>query len=211
MFSGIVEELGAVARNAITAEGRLAVRAHAVLRDVAIGDSIAVNGCCLTVVEGGDREFVADVMPETARRTNLGALQAGDAVNLEAALRVGDRIGGHMMSGHVDGVGAVASLAPEANMVVARVEAPAEVLPYVVAKGCIAVDGISLTVVDVDQRGFTVALIPHTLEVTRAGLWQPGSVVNLEADLVAKYVEKGLAAYATASQAAGTPSAPGRD
>src|SRR5260221_14164144 len=139
MFSGIVEELGAVARNAIESEGRLAVTADTVLRDVAIGDSIAVNGCCLTVVEAGEGQFVADVMPETARRTNLGALQPGDVVNLEAALRVGDRIGGHMMSGHVDAVGVVASLSPEANMVVVRVEAPPSVLAYVVAKGCIAV------------------------------------------------------------------------
>lgn len=196
MFSGIVEELGSVACNAIEAEGRLQVAAHSVLRDVAIGDSIAVNGCCLTVIETDGQGFVADVMPETARRTNLGALQPGDAVNLEAALRVGDRIGGHMMSGHVDAVGVVAALASEANMVVVRVDAPESVLRYVVEKGCIAVDGISLTVVAVDAAGFTVALIPHTLEVTRAGGWQPGSRVNLEADLVAKYVEKGLAAYA---------------
>jgi len=212
MFSGIVEELGAVARNAIDSEGRLTVSADAVLRDVAIGDSIAVNGCCLTVVEAAGGRFVADVMPETARRTNLGALQPGDPVNLEAALRVGDRIGGHMMSGHVDAVGVVTALAPEGNMVVVHVEAPESVLAYVVAKGCVAVDGISLTVVDVDAGGFSVALIPHTLEVTRAGRWQPGSRVNLEADLVAKYVEKGLAAYAAhATQAAGTPSAPGRE
>jgi riboflavin synthase len=200
MFSGIVEELGSVARNAIDAEGRLHVVAQSVLQDVAIGDSIAVNGCCLTVVDADGEGFVADVMPETARRTNLGALRPGDAVNLEAALRVGDRIGGHMMSGHVDAVGVVASLAPEANMVEVRVDAPESVLRYVVEKGCVAVDGISLTVVAVDDGGFTVALIPHTLEVTRAGQWQPGSRVNLEADLVAKYVEKGLAAYAAGRQ-----------
>lgn len=206
MFSGIVEELGSVARNAIEGEGRLEVTAQAVIRDVAIGDSIAVNGCCLTVVASDGEGFVADVMPETARRTNLGALRPGDPVNLEAALRVGDRIGGHMMSGHVDGVGSVVSLSPEGNMVVVRVDAPDTVLRYVVEKGCVAVDGISLTVVDVDAAGFTVALIPHTLEVTRAGRWQAGSRVNLEADLVAKYVEKGLAAYA-----AGTAAPPGQD
>jgi riboflavin synthase len=203
MFSGIVEELGEVARNAVAEEGRLEVTARQVVRDVAIGDSIAVNGCCLTVVSASDARFVADVMPETARRTNLGALRAGDAVNLEAALRVGDRIGGHMMSGHVDGVGVVRSLEPEGNMVVVRVDAPAPVLRYVVEKGCIAVDGISLTVVDVGPEHLSVALIPHTVEVTRAGRWRPGTVVNLEADLVAKYVEKGLSAYA------GTPAEPG--
>jgi len=205
MFSGIVEELGAVARNAIDGEGRLEVAAQAVLRDVAVGDSIAVNGCCLTVVSADGVGFVADVMPETARLTNLGALRPGDPVNLEAALRVGDRIGGHMMSGHVDGVGRVAALQPEGNMVMVRVEAPAAVLRYVVPKGCVAVDGTSLTVVDVDASGFTVALIPHTMQVTRAGQWQPGTVVNLEADLVAKYVEKSLTAYS-----AGTPAEPGR-
>lgn len=208
MFSGIVEEMGAVVRNAIDGEGRLHVAAQAVVRDVAIGDSIAVNGCCLTVIASDAEGFVADVMPETARRTNLGALQPGDVVNLEAALRVGDRIGGHMMSGHVDGEGVVASLVPEGNMVVVRVDAPEPVLRYVVEKGCIAVDGISLTVVSVDAAGFTVAVIPHTLEVTRAGRWQAGSRVNLEADLVAKYVEKGLAAYAAGTPA--PPAPPGR-
>jgi riboflavin synthase len=205
MFSGIVEELGTVSRNAIAGEGRLEVAAREVVRDVAVGDSIAVNGCCLTVVSAGGDGFVADVMPETARRTNLGALQPGDAVNLEAALRVGDRIGGHMMSGHVDAVGRVVSLQPEGNMVVVRVAAPAAVLRHVVEKGCVAVDGTSLTVVDVDAESFTVALIPHTMRVTRAGRWQPGTAVNLEADLVAKYVEKSLAAHA-----AGTPREPGR-
>jgi riboflavin synthase len=207
MFSGIVEELGTVARNAIDGEGRLEIAAQTVVRDVAAGDSIAVNGCCLTVVLATAESFVADVVPETARRTNLGALRPGDPVNLEAALRVGDRIGGHMMSGHVDGVGRIAALQPEANMVVVRVEAPTLVLRYVVPKGCVGVDGCSLTVVEVDGGGFTVALIPHTMQVTRAGRWQPGTAVNLEADLVAKYVEKGLAAYAagTAAQPGPTP------
>ena len=204
MFSGIVEEMGSVAGNDIDRAGRLRVAARTVVADVAIGDSIAVNGCCLTVIDADAGGFTADVVPESARRTNLGELQPGDPVNLEAALRAGERIGGHMMSGHVDAVGIVASLTPEGNMVVVRVDAPPEVLRYVVEKGCIAVDGISLTVVGVDAAGFTVALIPHTLAVTRAGRWRPGSRVNLEADLVAKYVEKGLAAYA-----AGTPEAPG--
>jgi riboflavin synthase len=206
MFSGIVEELGAVARNAIDGSGRLEIAAREVLRDVSIGDSIAVNGCCLTVVSAIDGGFVADVMPETARRTNLGALQSGDAVNLEAALRMGDRIGGHMMSGHVDAVGRVAALTPEANAVVVRIEAPEPVLRYVVAKGCVAVDGISLTVVDVGAAWFTVSLIPHTMAVTRAGQWHPGSVVNLEADLVAKYVEKGLSPYAGTAERPGQQS-----
>lgn len=193
MFSGIVEELGTVRRNAIAGEGRLDVAARAVVRDVAVGDSIAVNGCCLTVVTAGDEGFTADVMPETARCTNLGALQPGDAVNLEAALRMGERVGGHMVTGHVDAVGSVEACDREDNAVVVRIAAPPAVLRHVVEKGCVAVDGISLTVVDVGDVAFTVSLIPHTLQVTRAGAWRPGSAVNLEADLIAKYVEKGLA------------------
>jgi riboflavin synthase len=204
MFSGIVEELGVVARNAVDTEGRLQLAAREVLRDVAVGDSIAVNGCCLTVASADEGGFVADVMPETARRTNLGALRQGDPVNLEAALRLGDRIGGHMISGHVDAVGRVAGLSPEANAVVVRIEAPPGVLRYVVEKGCIAIDGISLTVVDVLAGAFTVSLIPHTMAVTRAGRWQPGTVVNLEADLVAKYVEKGLTPYARTAERPGS-------
>jgi riboflavin synthase len=193
MFSGIVEELGAVERNAIVEEGRLHIAARTVLSDVAVGDSIAVNGCCLTVVGFGDGGFVADVMPETARRTNLGALHPGEAVNLEAALRMGDRVGGHMVTGHVDAAGVVAECTRDDNAVLVRVEAPVEVLRYVVEKGCVAVDGISLTVVSVDNASFTVSLIPHTMAVTVAGRWASGSAVNLEADMVAKYVEKGLA------------------
>jgi riboflavin synthase len=196
VFSGIVDELGTVARNAIEDGGRLHVDAHEVLRGAAVGDSIAVNGCCLTVVSAGDAGFVADVMPETARRTNLGGLRPGDTVNLEAALRMGARIGGHMVSGHVDAVGTVGDVAREGNAAVVRVDAPAAVLRHVVEKGCIAVDGISLTVVDVDASSFSVSLIPHTLSATVAGGWRPGSRVNLEADLVAKYVEKGLSPYA---------------
>jgi riboflavin synthase len=193
MFSGIVEEVGRVARNAVEDQGRLHVEATQVLRDVRVGDSIAVNGCCLTVVGAGDGGFVADVMPETARRTNLGALRAGDAVNLEASLRLGDRIGGHMVSGHVDAVGSVAAQSDDGNATVVRIAAPPELLRYVVEKGSVAVDGISLTVVCVDEASFTVSLIPHTLAATVAGLWRPGARVNLEADILAKYVEKGLA------------------
>jgi riboflavin synthase len=201
MFSGIVEELGAVARNAIHGEGRLQIAAREVARDVAVGDSIAVNGCCLTVVAADAEGFTADVMPETARRTNLGALRAGDTVNLEAALRLGERVGGHMMSGHVDAAGRVLALTPEGNAVVASIEAPPEVLRHVVEKGSVGIDGISLTVVSVFDSWFTVSLIPHTMAVTTAGRWREGSQVNLEADLVAKYVEKGLAAYARTGQA----------
>jgi riboflavin synthase len=201
MFSGIVEEVGTVAGNAINAEGRLHVAAREAVRDVQVGDSIAVNGCCLTVADVEDGGFVADVMPETGRRTNLLGLRQGDVVNLEAALRLGERIGGHMMSGHVDACGRVVALTPEGNAVVVRIAAPSDVLRYVVEKGSVGVDGISLTVVAVLDGSFTVSLIPHTMAVTTAGGWQAGSEVNLEADLVAKYVEKGLAPYARSGRA----------
>jgi len=198
MFTGIVQAVGRIAAAEKRGDGlRIALDIGVRdVADVAVGDSIAVNGCCLTVVAESGAGFVADVMPETARRTNLGALQAGDAVNLEAALRMGDRIGGHMVTGHIDAVGLVAACAREANAVLVRVEAPVEVLRYVVEKGCVAVDGISLTVVSVDAASFTVSLIPHTMAVTVAGRWAPGSTVNLEADMVAKYVERGLTPYA---------------
>ena len=196
MFSGIVEELGTVAENAIAARGRLRVGASAVVRDVAVGDSIAVNGCCLTVVEASSDGFIADVMPETARRTNLGALGAGSPVNLEAALSYGERVGGHMVSGHIDAIGTVTDTRTEDNAVWTTISAPDEVLRHVVPRGCVAVDGISLTVVDVHADAFTVSLIPHTVRSTTARSWAPGTQVNLEADLVARYVERGLAVYA---------------
>lgn len=195
MFSGIVEELGSVASNAIVAEGRLHIAAHSAVEGVRVGDSIAVNGCCLTVSElpaGGG--FAADVMPETASRTNLGELRPGDAVNLEAAMRYGARVGGHMLTGHVDAVGEVLSLRREGNAVWVEIGAPPSVARYLVEKGCVAVDGISLTVVGALPDRFTVSLIPLTLSATTAGRWSAGSPVNLEADLLAKYVSRGLEA-----------------
>lgn len=205
MFSGIVAELGSVRANAVSRDGRLAIHADGVLRGVALGDSIAVNGCCLTVVEVGDAGFTADVMPETARRTTLGALAAGDPVNLEAALAYGDRVGGHMVSGHIDAVGTVLERVVEGNAVRVDIAAPRDVSRYVVPQGCVAVDGISLTVVSVSDERFTVSLIPHTVGVTTARGWTPGARVNLEADLMAKYVDNGLRAYApSAAPGAGT-------
>jgi riboflavin synthase len=195
VFSGIVEELGSVARNAIAAEGRLEIAATSVLDDVRVGDSIAVNGCCLTVVAANESGFVADVMPETAHRTNLGALKAGDVVNLEAAMRYGERVGGHMVTGHIDAVGSVLSVRRDGNALWVSVGAPEVVTRFVVEKGCVAVDGISLTVVDALVDRFTVSLIPHTVSVTTARDWVVGSRVNLEADLIAKYVERGVAAW----------------
>ena len=200
MFSGIVEELGRVDRNAIATEGRLDIGATAVVVDVAVGDSIAVNGCCLTVVAARPDGFAADVMPETGRRTNLGALAPGDPVNLEGALRYGGRVGGHMVSGHVDAVGTVRARVEEGNAVRVTVTAPAEVLAHVVERGSIAVDGISLTVVAVDDASFTVSLIPHTVAVTTAQRWTPGATVNLESDLVAKHVVRTLEAHLAATR-----------
>ncbi|HET9051260.1 MAG TPA: riboflavin synthase [Candidatus Dormibacteraeota bacterium] len=199
MFSGIVEELGTVVDNAIAAEGRLAIAAHAVLEGSVVGDSVAVNGCCLTLAARDAGGFTADVMPETARRTNLGALRSGDRVNLEASLRYGDRVGGHMVTGHVDATGTVVGVRSEGNALWVTVSAPAPVTRLLVEKGCVAVDGISLTVVDALPDGLTVSLVPHTLERTTARSWGPGSTVNLEADILAKYVTRALAGLDAAS------------
>jgi riboflavin synthase len=201
MFSGIIEELGRVAGNTIGSDGRLEIVAARVTRDVAVGDSIAVNGCCLTVVDLGTQGFVADVMPETARRTTLAELRSGDVVNLEAAMAYGDRVGGHLVSGHVDATGRIRDTRDEGNAVWVTIDAPPGVMRYVVEKGCVAIDGISLTVASVDGDHFTVSLIPHTVTVTTAQDWQAGTQVNLEADLFAKYVERSVAAHAAAHAA----------
>jgi riboflavin synthase len=154
------------------------------------GDSVAVNGVCLTAVDPSPEGFAADVMPETLRRSSLGPLAAGDEVNLELPLRASDRLGGHMVQGHVDGTGTVEELREEGFSRVVRVAAPADLLRYVVEKGSIAVDGVSLTVSAVDDDAFEVSLIPETLERTTLGSAAPGRAVNLEVDLLAKYVEK---------------------
>ena len=192
MFTGIVEELGRV--RAITPnEGgaRIEIDATTVLDDVELGASIAVNGCCLTVVEYDDKGWSADAVIETLNLTNLGDLHAGDPVNLERPVRLADRLGGHLVQGHVDGTGAVAARDPQADgSVFVRFTAPPEVLRYVVHKGSITVDGVSLTVAALHDDTFTIAVIPHTLEVTTLGIREPGARVNLEVDLVAKYVER---------------------
>ena len=184
MFTGLIQ---GTARVAALDEGRL--RLEAAL-DVAEGDSVAVNGVCLTATGVGDGAFGADVMPETLRRTSLGALAPGDHVNVELPLRAGDPMGGHVVQGHVDGTGTVDSVTEEGFARLVRVSAPAELLRYVVEKGSIAVDGVSLTVFEVDDDGFTVSLIPETLERTTLGDAAPGRTVNLEVDVLAKYVEK---------------------
>lgn len=187
MFTGIVEELGRVAARA---DDRLRIEGDVVLADASIGDSIATNGCCLTVValgggDGSPRWWEADVSDETWARTCLGDLAVGDVVNLERPLRLDDRLGGHLVQGHVDGVGEVIEGAPDL-----RVGAPGALTRYLVTKGSITVDGVSLTVVDVFDDGFSVALIPHTAAVTTLGRKGPGARVNLEIDVIAKYVER---------------------
>ncbi len=156
----------------------------------AIGDSVSVNGCCLTVVDGDRRTLAFDAVPETLARTALGRLDAGAAVNLEPALRAGEPLGGHYVQGHVDGVGRVRSLEPEGGGARMWVDPPAALLRYCVEKGSIAVDGVSLTIADLDEEGFAVALVPHTLAATTLDTLEPGSEVNLEADVLAKYVER---------------------
>jgi riboflavin synthase len=192
MFTGLVEELGTV--RAVIPNGtgaRLEIEATTVLDDVTLGASIAVNGCCLTAVEFGEGWWAADAVEETLHRTCLGALAAGDRVNLERPVRLADRLGGHIVQGHVDGVGEIAdreTLADGSTRV--TVAADDTVLRYVVEKGSIAVDGVSLTVAGVDDKTFEFALIPHTATVTTLGIKGPGASVNLEVDLVAKYVER---------------------
>ncbi|HEY7105202.1 MAG TPA: riboflavin synthase [Acidimicrobiia bacterium] len=192
MFTGIVEELGTVRGVHPTGGGaRIEIEAGAVLEDASIGASIAVNGCCLTVVALGEGGFAADAVTETLDRTNLGELAPGDPVNLERPVRLQDRLGGHLVQGHVDGVGTVRARAAETDGS-ERVElaAPDAVLRYVVEKGSITVDGVSLTVAAPCDGGFAVAVIPHTLAVTTLGTKGVGARVNLEADVVAKYVER---------------------
>ncbi|HWQ60860.1 MAG TPA: riboflavin synthase [Negativicutes bacterium] len=191
MFTGLVEELGRVKTIQRGARSvRLTVGAKEIMDDVKLGDSIAVNGTCLTVVDRGDGWFTADVMPETMERTAMAGLKSGDAVNLERTLRVGDRFGGHIVSGHIDGVGVIRAKEADDNAVVVRVAAPVTVMRYIVAKGSVAVDGISLTVVAAGPDWFTVSLIPHTASVTTLGHKGAGAPVNLEADVIGKYVEK---------------------
>lgn len=209
MFTGIIEELGSVATRD---GGKLRLNAKLVLDGVGLGDSTAVNGCCLTVVDFDVAAgwWEADVTDETYARTALGALEAGDPVNLERPVRLEDRLGGHLVQGHVDAVGQIVVAAPDLE-----VRMPRALLRYVVEKGSITVDGVSLTVVDVLDDGFTVALIPHTAAVTTLGHKGPGAPVNLEVDVMAKYTERLLAAQLEAladrdSNRPGPAPAPGR-
>jgi riboflavin synthase len=198
MFTGIVEELGTI--EGLEDQGdaiRLTVRGALVTSDAGQGDSISVNGCCLTVVElvetvagEGQQVFTADVMHETLAKTSLGSLEPGAQVNLERAVTPTTRLGGHIVQGHVDGTGTVVRRTPSEHWEVVEIALPPDLERYLVAKGSITVDGISLTVVEVGPESFTVSLIPETLARTTLGFKQPGDVVNLEVDVIAKYVEK---------------------
>jgi riboflavin synthase len=190
MFTGIVEEVGGVAS---LGDHRLTVLGSKVLEGIRLGDSIAVNGACLTVVSFDEGEFSVDLAPETLRRTSLGNLQGGDRVNLERPLAVSDRLGGHIVQGHVDGTGRLASIKPEGDCAIFRIFSPKRLMPYIVEKGFMAVDGISLTVVTKGASSFTVSVIPYTLENTNLKGKVAGDRVNLEVDIVAKYVESLMA------------------
>jgi riboflavin synthase len=186
MFTGIVEEIGIVKE---TSRDHLAFEAHKVLEGTKVGDSIAVNGVCLTVVSLENHGFSVNVMPETLRCTNLGSLHYSDQVNLERALVLGGRLGGHLVLGHVDDTGEVRDVTSEEAARIMRISAPAKLMPYIVDKGFIAVDGVSLTIVDFDDFAFVVSLVAYTMEHTTLGRKRPGDMVNLETDILAKYVE----------------------
>ncbi len=192
MFTGLIEELGTVKSLTRGMVGTLVVVGPKIAESVKIGDSVAVNGSCLTVTSISGVELAFEAVPETFSRTTLGDLAPGQTVNLESSLKAGEPIGGHFVQGHVDGVGTVVSSRSLGESRVIRINAPADVLRYVVEKGSIAIDGISLTVASCDSMGFTLAVIPHTLDATTLHTKQTGDKVNLEADILGKYVEKML-------------------
>ena len=200
MFTGLVEEVGTILRLERRGDGaRLAVRARKVLEGTRVGDSIAVSGACLTVVELASDRFAVDVLPETLSRTTLGDARPGDAVNLERSLALGDRVGGHLVLGHVDAVAEVLTVNKRGETWELWIGLPAELAGCVAPKGSIAVDGISLTVTGVDDRGFGVGVIPHTMSETTLRAVKPGSAVNLEADVLARYALNSLRALGLAA------------
>lgn len=196
MFTGLVEEVGRLrARESFRGGAKLVISAGALLEGAAVGDSIAVNGVCLTVTELAAGSFSAVVMPETLRKSNLGALTPGAELNLERALPLGGRLGGHLVSGHIDATGTLVRRYPEGNAVVMHFRIPAELNRYLIAKGSIAVDGVSLTIAALNPEGFSVSVIPHSAAETTLGGMKIGDTVNLEVDLIGKYVEKLLEPY----------------
>ncbi len=191
MFTGIVEEIGYIKGIQRSSKSVcLTIAASLVLDDVKLGDSIATNGVCLTVTEFTKDSFVADVMPETMFRSNLGDLKAGSRVNLERALRFGDRLGGHLVSGHIDGTGSIIGKNKDDNAIWIHIGAPPEIIKYIIQKGSVAIDGISLTVAYVDNESFKVSIIPHTQDETTLVSLKEGARVNLENDMTAKYIER---------------------
>ena len=191
MFTGIIEEIGTIRTiNRGAASAVLTIAAETVLKDVHLGDSIAVNGVCLTVTSFSKNQFTADVMHETLNRSSLGSLTVGSHVNLERAMAANGRFGGHIVSGHIDGTGTITALRKDDNAVWYTISASQELLRYIVEKGSIAIDGISLTVAEVGESWFSISAIPHTVAVTTLGEKRPGDTVNLENDVIGKYVEK---------------------
>ncbi|MPM74327.1 Riboflavin synthase [bioreactor metagenome] len=191
MFTGLVEEIGIVESiSKSTKSARIAIKASTVLEGVKLGDSICTNGVCLTVTSFGGNRFTVDAMAETMRRSNLSNFQIGEEVNLERALRVGDRLGGHIVTGHIDGMGTISSYEKEDNAVWITISASKEILKYIVQKGSIAIDGVSLTVAYVDDSLLKVSIIPHTKDATTLIRKKVGIEVNLECDVVSKYIEK---------------------
>ncbi len=186
MFTGIVEEIGTVS---LVQPDKLTVKARKVIEGMNIGDSMAVNGVCLTIITLGADTFTVEVVPETIRRTNLGSLRVGSEVNLERPLALGGRLGGHLVQGHIDSCGKIVSLQSEGPAILVRFSAPPDIMRYVVKKGFIAVDGTSLTIVDRDEVSFTIELITHTRQSSVLGKKKVGDTVNLEVDIIAKYVE----------------------
>ena len=191
MFTGIIEEMGVVKAVGRTLKGSgVTILAKTVLDGLKVGDSVTMNGVCLTVIGCDGTEMKADISPETLKVTTLGTLKAGDPVNLERAMRLGDRLGGHLVTGHVDGIGTIRSRVQDADAIQIVIEAAPDALRYCVPKGSIAVDGISLTINDVTDRSFRVTVIPHTATVTTLGVKHVGDQVNLETDLIGRYVER---------------------
>ena len=187
MFTGIVEEVGRVTS---APPGKLVITASRILKGMELGGSIAVNGVCLTITNFNTNSFSVDIMPETLKRTNLGLLRAGDGVNLERPLALGGELGGHLVQGHIDDTGRVTSIIPDGETTIIRFEAPPEVMRYIVEKGFIAVDGVSLTVASKDTGSFQVSIVAYTREHTTLGSRRVGDLVNLEVDIIAKYVER---------------------
>lgn len=191
MFTGLVEEIGTV-KGIIygTHSASVSISCTKIMDDVKVGDSIAVNGVCLTATIVNKSGFTADIMHETLNRSSLGSVRAGSHINLERAMLCGGRFGGHIVSGHIDGTGTVKKITKDDNAYWYRIDAPASIMKYVIMKGSITIDGISLTVAETDESGFSVSIIPHTLSETVLAYKKPGDIVNLENDCVAKYIEK---------------------